>query len=124
MLLSRAYQRENVSYTIEDLSKYSKYLKEEDLKWRASFSILQNVFEGVLFPQTEIKGENWPVFVNVIRRSFDLLFYHNEYLLKELTEMQMAYNLLSVVEKFFPLLASNKRSFFRDGAFLLKILII
>ena len=37
LLLSRAYKRENVSYTVEDLSKYPKYLKKEDLKWHAFF---------------------------------------------------------------------------------------
>ena len=79
------------------------------------FSILQNTFEGVLFPQKEIKGENWSIFVNVIRRGFDLLFYHNEYLLKEPTEIQMAYNLLSVTEKIFPILASNESLFLERG---------
>ena len=115
LLLSRAYERENVSYTIEDLSKYPKYFKKENLKWHAFFSISQNVFEGVLFPQKEIKGENWSVFVNVIRRSFDLLFYHNEYLLKELTEIQLAYNLSSAIERVFPILASNESLFLERG---------
>lgn len=115
LLLSRAYQRESVSYTIEDLSQYPSYMGWGDLKAKAFFTLLQNLFEGALFPQKEIEGEGWPVFVNVIRRSFDFLFYHNQYLLKDLTEMQFAYNSLLALEKFFSILSSNESLFLERG---------
>ena len=115
LLLSQAYQRENVTYTIKDLSQYPNYMGQEDLRWHSFFSLLQNIFEGALFPKKEIEGENWSLVVNVIRRGFDFLFYHNEYLLKNLSEIQFVYYSLSALEKFLPVLSSNEILFLEQG---------
>ena len=117
LVLSRAYQRERVSYTVEDLAKYPSYMGKNSLRWNSVFSILQNVFEGVLVPQKEIKREGWTFFENVIRRGVDFLFYYNEHLLlkEDLTEIKFVYNSLAALERFFLVLSSNEKLFLERG---------
>ena len=119
ILLSRAYQSENVSYTVEDLSKYSEYIKRyseyDTTSLQALFTILKNLLQGSIYPHQEIQGKHWDVFVNVIRRSFDFIFYYNEYMLKEKTEIQFAFNSLLTLEHFLPLLSSNEELYFTQG---------
>ena len=115
LYLERAYKREKVFYTIEDISQYADYMGEADPKTQSLFLFLQNLLEGVVFPQKEIRGGNWLVFVHSIRRSFDLLFYYNRYLNKELNEIQLAYNSLSALDVFTNLLSSNEKLFLKKG---------
>ena len=113
--LELAYKREQVFYTLEDISQSADYMGEADQKTQSAFLFLQNLLEGVVFPQKEIRGENWLVFVHAIRRSFELLLYYNKYLNKELTEIQLFYHSLSALDFFTNLLSSNEELFSKKG---------
>ena len=119
ILLSRAYQSENVSYTVEDISKYSEYIKRysenDTTSLQALFTILQNLLQGSIYPHQEIQGKHWDVFVNVIHRSVGFLFHYNKYILKKQTEIQFAYNSLSSLNNFLSILSSNQELYFNQG---------
>ncbi|MBC6415244.1 MAG: hypothetical protein GDA46_02500 [Bdellovibrionales bacterium] len=115
IILERAYKRVQVSYSIEDISQYPKYMGMKDSKLQSLFLYLHHLLRGSVFPKKAIEGKDWSVFNHLILGNFELLFYINKYFNKKNNTIQITYNSLSVLEKFMELLSSNENLFLKRG---------
>ena len=123
-LLKQAYINKNVVYPLEDLNRYGEYLVKAKLVAKSkkqlldkSVSLLQHLFQGFLYPKTQIKGNDWEPTLNSLQSTLKLLFYYKVYFAgSKMSLPEQTYRLLTAGELLIdslnlPYLKQNQKDF-------------
>ena len=113
-LLNKAYQRERIVYTIEDIDKYAEYLRSAQLVEESTLSFLKkgflfvhNLLEGVLSPQKAISGSNWGITFQALHKGVELFLYYKTYFTDNLSLGAYTYRTIESLEIFISLLETG-----------------
>ena len=115
ILLNKAYQSKNISYPINDIYKYSDYLREAQLAdeetlpfFQKGFLFLHNLLEGFFYPQKAIKGKTWDKTFQALYKSTELFLYYKTYFNRNMDSSVYAYRIIESLEMFIALLLDGK----------------
>ena len=115
-LLKTAYERENITYPIQDIYRYGSYFKqagflEDEKKANRTFYFFHHLVEGTVFPEKEIKNNHWADFFSGFYNTLDLFLYYKASFLENLSDLQYTYARLESARLFLSLLSVNKKGF-------------
>ena len=115
--LRTAYQRENVTYSIENIYNYGLYLEqanflEKSIETELSFSFIHNLIEGTVFPEKEIEGSDWELIFDSFHKTMELFLYYKTYFSLNLSNMELTYLKLESAKIFLSALPINNNKAF------------
>ncbi len=121
ILLERAYLREKIVYSVEDLNKYDQYLQQSGMIGRKEAQsvrpagvLLKNLFEGLLFPEKAIYGDSWPVAIRSFYEVFRLLFHYKTHFSDDMESVVWTYRVLEGAVFFLSALGLEGTQFLGD----------
>ena len=105
--LEPAYEREKVTYRLDDLGEYGTYIQAlfkggemvED-SW-SGFAFLEDLLMGILHPQKEIRPGQWSVAFKALHKSIHLFLYYKTHFGESTSEPILSYRKMEMADLLF-----------------------